>query len=341
MSKYSLECKLKVVKEYLDGKSGGIELIARKYNIPFGTVRNWIDWFNANGIEGLKKKQSNNKYTGEFKLSVTKYRQINNLSYREAAEHLNLPNGAIVASWAKKYEEEGFSGLNKIQGRPRKDMSKKEKNKEIANQSMQRYGYRRIFKILRFKGFVINHKKVLRIMKELNLLCKKFRTKSRKYSSYKGEIGKVANNLINRNFYANKPNKIWLTDVTEFRLSGREEKLYLSPILDIFNGEIISYSISKNPTTGFTNKSLDNALDKFGILNGLVIHSDQGLHYQHTSWSKRLEERGIKQSMSRKGNCLDNSPMENFFGLLKQEMFYGEDFKSYQHLKLEIEEYIR
>ena len=133
MSKYSLECKIKVVKEYLDGKSGGIELIARKYNIPFGTVRNWINWFNANGIDGLRKKQSNNKYTGEFKLSVIKYRQINNLSYREAAENFNLPNGAIVASWAKKYEEEGFSGLNKIQGRPRKDMSKKENNKEIKS----------------------------------------------------------------------------------------------------------------------------------------------------------------------------------------------------------------
>ena len=133
MPKYSLEFKLKVVEEYLDGKSGGIELIARKYNIPFGTVRNWIDWFNTNGIDGLKKKQSNNKYTGEFKLSVIKYRQINNLSYREAAEYFNLPNGAMVTSWAKKYQEEGFSGLNKIQGRPRKDMSKKEKNKEIKS----------------------------------------------------------------------------------------------------------------------------------------------------------------------------------------------------------------
>lgn len=234
-----------------------------------------------------------------------------------------------------------YEWKRKIENFVEKDKEIKDEIKEIANQSMQRYGYRRILKILRSKGFVINHKKVLRIMKELNLLCKKFRTKSRKYSSYKGKIGKIAGNLINRNFYANKPNKIWLTDVTEFRLTGKEEKLYLSPILDIFNGEIISYSISKNPTTDFTNKSLDNALDKFGILNGLVIHSDQGLHYQHTSWSKRLEERGIKQSMSRKGNCLDNSPMENFFGLLKQEMFYGEDFKSYQHLKLEIVEYIR
>lgn len=234
-----------------------------------------------------------------------------------------------------------YEWKKKIENFVDKDLEIKLKIKDIVSKNKLRYGYRRVCNKLKEQGLVVNHKKVLRIMKELNLLCKKFRNKSRKYSSYKGEVGKIAGNLINRNFYANKPNKIWLTDVTEFRLSGREEKLYLSPILDIFNGEIISYSISKNPTTDFTNESLDNALDKFGILNGLVIHSDQGLHYQHKSWCKRLEKRGIKQSMSRKGNCLDNSPMENFFGLLKQEMFYGEDFESYQHLKFEIEEYIR
>ncbi|QZO75996.1 IS3 family transposase [Helcococcus kunzii] len=135
--------------------------------------------------------------------------------------------------------------------------------------------------------------------------------------------------------------KVWLTDVTEFRLDGKEDKLYLSLILDVFSGEIISYLISKKPNIQFTNKALDEALNKFEILEDLVIHSDQGFHYQHNSWVEKLKNRGIKQSMSRKGNCIDNSPMENFFGLLKQEMFYGEKFKSYQHLKIEIEEYIR
>ena len=241
----------------------------------------------------------------------------------------NLPKSSFY-EWKKKIE-------NFVD----KDLEIKLKISDIVSRNKFRYGYRRVCKTLNDQGLVINHKKVLRIMKELDLICKKFRNKSRKYSSYKGEIGKVADNLINRNFSANTPNKVWLTEVTEFRLNGREEKLYLSPILDIFNGEIISYSISKRPTTEFTNNALDNALDKFGILDGLVIHSDQGLHYQHTSWSKRLNDRGIKQSMSRKGNCLDNSPMENFFSLLKQEMFYGEEYKSYQHLKLEIEEYIR
>lgn len=221
-----------------------------------------------------------------------------------------------------------------------KDIEIKSKIKDIVLRCKQRYGYRRICKELRNQGTIVNHKKVLRIMKELNLLCKKFRNKSRKYSSYKGQIGKLADNVLNRNFNATRVNKVWLTDVTEFRLNAREDKLYLSPILDVFNGEIISYSISKKPNIQFTNKALDEALNKFEILEDLVIHSDQGFHYQHNSWVEKLKKRGIKQSMSRKGNCLDNSPMENFFSLLKQEMFYGEKFKSYQHLKIEIEEYI-
>lgn len=178
-------------------------------------------------------------------------------------------------------------------------------------------------------------------MKELDLQCQKFNTRSRKYKSYRGQIGKVADNVLKRKFNAIKPNQIWLTDITEFRLSGYNNRLYLSPILDVFNGEIISYSMSFSPTVALTNNMLDKALE---VLNGaeqLVIHSDQGFHYQHQSWTKRLEEKGITQSMSRKGNCLDNSPMENFFGLLKQEMFYGEKFHSYEHLREEIKKYIK
>ena len=113
--------------------------------------------------------------------------------------------------------------------------------------SKGRYGYRRVTLTLKHKGFNINHKKVLRIMREESLLCTKFKTRSRKYSSYKGQIGKVANNLVNRRFKASKPNELWLTDITEFRIKGQEKKLYLSPILDIYNSEVISYTLS-NPS---------------------------------------------------------------------------------------------
>lgn len=178
-------------------------------------------------------------------------------------------------------------------------------------------------------------------MKELSLLSNKFKTKTRKYSSYKGSIGKVAPNVVKRNFKVNEPNKLWLTDVTEFKINGYNDKIYLSPILDAYNGEIISYSISKNPTIKFTNKSLNDAIKKFDKLDDLTIHSDQGFHYQHSTWVNKLINHNIKQSMSRKGNCLDNSPMENFFGILKQEMYYGEEFKNYDELIRKIKEYIK
>ncbi len=178
-------------------------------------------------------------------------------------------------------------------------------------------------------------------MREESLLCSKFKTRSRKYSSYKGQIGKVADNLVNRQFEANKPNQLRLTDVTEFGIKGQEKKLYLSPILDLYNSEIISYTISNHPTINLTNKMQDKALNKIKEIKELTIHSDQGFHYQHSSWTKKLEKMNIRQSMSRKGNCLDNSPMENFFGILKQEMYYGVEFKSYDELISEIKKYIK
>ena len=211
----------------------------------------------------------------------------------------------------------------------------------IVEESKGRYGYRRVTQVLQNKGLNVNHKRVLRIMREESLLCTKFKTRSRKYSSYKGEVGKVADNVVERQFKADKPNELWLTDVTEFRIKGEDKKLYLSPILDVYNSEIISYTLSYHPTIELTNSMLDKALSKTKDKNKLIIHSDQGFHYQHSSWTNKLEKMNITQSMSRKGNCLDNSPMENFFGILKQEMFYGEDFRSYEHLINEIEKYIK
>ncbi|WP_275886696.1 IS3 family transposase [Anaerococcus marasmi] len=195
-----------------------------------------------------------------------------------------------------------------------------DKDKEIRKEIMRiveaskgRYGYRRVTMVLKNKGFNINHKRVLRIMREEFLLCTKFKTRSRKYSSYNGQIGKVADNVVNREFKADKPNQLWLTDVTEFRINGQENKLYLSPILNLYSSEIISYTLSYHPTIELTNTMLDKALHKLKNKNNLIIHSDQGFHYQHDSWTKKLEKMNIRQIMSRKGNCLDNSPMENFF----------------------------
>jgi putative transposase len=202
------------------------------------------------------------------------------------------------------------------------------------------YGYRRILLELKNRGHKVNHKKVQRIMNKLGLKGDKFKRKSRKYSSYKGTTGKVAKNLINRRFNTNVCHQKLTTDITEFKCSDGV-KLYLNPIMDMFNGEILSYGTSMHPTLELAIKPLEEALEivkdsKFRT----TIHSDQGWHYQHNKWVSTLKENKVFQSMSRKGNCLDNSPMENFFGLMKQEMYYGEALCSFEELKMRIEEYI-
>lgn len=209
---------------------------------------------------------------------------------------------------------------------------------DIFYQNNENYGYRRITLELGNRGYNVNHKKVLRLMSKMNLWAKVRR--KRKYSSYKGTIGKIADNLIARKFHSEKPNQKWYTDVTEFNIKG--EKLYLSPILDGYNQEIISYNISKSPNLNQIYDMLDKAYEKFDDLKGLIFHSDQGWQYQHNSYQKSLNEREIRQSMSRKGNSLDNGLMENFFGILKTEMFYGQEqeFKTVDDLGVAIDKYI-
>ncbi len=168
----------------------------------------------------------------------------------------------------------------------------KDEIKDIVAKSKGRYGYRRVTQSLRNKHIIVNHKKVLRIMKELGILCTKFSNRVRKFNSYKGEFGKISENIIERNFFAEEPNRIWLTDVTEFKISGSEDKVYLSPILDTFNGEIVSYSVSKHPNTKLTNESLRKALESQKDINNLILHSDQGFHYQHSSWVKNSKKTG-------------------------------------------------
>lgn len=211
----------------------------------------------------------------------------------------------------------------------------KEKIKDIYHSSKGRYGYRRITMALKGLGFTINHKTVQRLMKELGVICQ---VRMKKYRSYKGEVGKVAENLLNRDFSASKPNKKWATDITEFSLFG--EKLYLSPILDLFNGEIISYSITTSPHLRQVMEMLDLAFEKHKDLDGLILHSDQGWQYQHKTYQYRLRKQGIQQSMSRKGNCLDNAVMENFFGLLKSELLYLQVFENIEQFRKELIDYI-
>lgn len=202
----------------------------------------------------------------------------------------------------------------------------------------ERYGYRRITLELKNRGYGINHKKVQRLMNKMNLSSQL--RKKRNYSSYKGQVGKIADNFIKREFKAIKPNEKWYTDVTEFKLRG--ERVYLSSIIDGYNQEIVAHYVSKSPDLKQIYQMLEIAFENKPNLDGLILHSDQGWQYQHASYQKLLKERGIKQSMSRKGNSIDNGLMEGFFGLLKSEMFYGfeHQFQSLDELILEIDLYI-
>jgi len=236
--------------------------------------------------------------------------------------------------------------------------SRDEKNDEIMNRIIeiyyhhkQRYGYRRIALELNKQGAVVNHKKVKRLMSVMGLYGV---TPKTKYRSYKGDMnGIVRNQLLDsrtdeenqetyyeRNFHTSSCNEKWVTDVSEFHIAAG--KLYLSPILDLHNREIVSYSISSSPNFSQTIEMLDKAFEQYTDLKGLILHSDQGWQYQMTGYHKILKEKGIIQSMSRKGNCLDNSLMENFFGKMKNEMFYGYEhtFHTLEELKKAMEEYI-
>ena len=220
-----------------------------------------------------------------------------------------------------------------------KDSELKETIQDIYTEHKGRYGYRRIHLELRNRGIQVNHKKVQRLMTELGL---KARIRAqRRYNSYKGEVGKKANNLIKRQFKATQPLEKCYTDVTEFSIPASDQKLYLSPVLDGYNSEIIAYHLSTSPNLQQLKTMLEEAFPK-QTYQGTILHSDQGWQYQHAYYHQFLEKHSMRPSMSRKGNSLDNGMMESFFGTLKTEMFYGfeKEFTSLEVLETAITEYI-
>ena len=227
-----------------------------------------------------------------------------------------------------------------------KQLDKSDKNHDIKaeiqaifTEHKGNYGYRRVTLELRNRGFVVNHKKVQRLMKILGLSARIRR--KRKYSSYQGEVGKKADNLIQRQFEASKPMEKCYTDVTEFAIPASSQKLYLSPVLDGFNSEIIAYNLSTSPNLIQVKDMLEQTFTEEHYEN-TILHSDQGWQYQHDFYHHFLESKGIQPSMSRKGNSPDNGMMESFFGILKSEMFYGyeKSFTSLEQLEQAIVDYI-
>ncbi|MCX4366348.1 MAG: IS3 family transposase [Bacilli bacterium] len=207
--------------------------------------------------------------------------------------------------------------------------------KQIYHSNKGRYGYRRVTLELYNRGYKLNRKTVYKLMKELKI--QSF-VKIRKYRSYKGNFGLVAKNLLNRNFKANKPNEKWVTDITQFALLNR--RFYLSPIIDLYNGEVVSYNLSERPFFKQIEDMLDKAFERIPDNSNLILHSDQGWQYQLERYQNILKNKGIIQSMSRKGNCLDNACAENFFSILKSEFFYAKEFESINQFKQELDDYI-
>lgn len=226
------------------------------------------------------------------------------------------------------YRQKGLS-------RPSRHIALKERIKSIFEAHKGRYGYRRVTAAIRRLGQKISHKTIQRLMVEMGL---KSLVRPKKYRSYKGSAGRVAPNLLKRQFTAERTNQKWVTDVTEFNVAG--EKLYLSPVMDLFNGEIIAFETARRPVFKLVEGMLAKALSRLQDDERPILHSDQGWQYQMPAWRRRLQAHNIEQSMSRKGNCLDNAAIESFFAVLKSEFFHPNRFDSIKSLQDGIADYI-
>ncbi|MGC6174544.1 IS3 family transposase [Lacrimispora sp. 38-1] len=243
---------------------------------------------------------------------------------------------ATYMYWQKRFEREN----------PDKGLEEKILEIRLIHKD---FGYRRMMGELRKQGYFVNKKRIQRIMQKISIQVTSFTRKSRKYSSYKGKVGKTAPNRLRRRFDTKIPHQKITTDTTEFKYydvnaQGKMiiKKLYLDPFMDLYNREILSYGISPIPSATNIMDALNSAIEiTSDCPYRRTFHSDQGWGYQMKAYVHTLQENRILQSMSRKGNCHDNSVMENFFGIMKQEMYYGVVYYSYDELKESIEKYIK
>ena len=222
-------------------------------------------------------------------------------------------------------------------GEPDKHAALKDAIWESFKRNKHRYGYRRVLLDLRNQGWVVNHKLVYKLMCEMGLRAKV--RQRRPYVSYSGTISHIADNTLDRKFTPDKPNAVFVSDVTEFRVAGR--KVYLSPVMDLFDRSIVAHTVATSPSTAFTADSLTKTIKTCAPEPGWIMHTDQGFQYQHSSWRNLIQDNGGVQSMSRKANCYDNAVMENFFGHLKTEMYHGEVFNTVEEFNHAIDEYIQ
>ncbi len=357
--------KVKVVTEALT-KNSNIDVIAKNNNVSRRTVYNAIKQLAPNyGVYNMaKKKEAKStcnkevdklvKEKAQLKKELEKTR-IERDIYKKANELFNNKNSGIqfdfsnqektmiLSSLKEKYK---LSVLLKIINLSKSNYfywiklinTNKYSNlekliKKIFNDNYEAYGYRRI-KIVLYNEYNLNvsEKVIRKIIIKLNLVIRTI--KKKRYSSYKGEITPAAENIINRNFHADNKNQKWLTDITEFNIPAG--KIYLSPIIDCFDGDVVSWSIGTSPNAQLVNSMLKSAINKQENISELIIHSDRGSHYRWPEWLKIVEKNGLIRSMSKKGCSPDNSACEGFFGILKNEMFYKRNWKN-----ITIEQFIK
>ncbi|MGY6088894.1 IS3 family transposase [Avibacterium paragallinarum] len=320
---YSVEFKLKVIQAIKKGQCSA-EAACFRFDIPSsGIISQWLQIFEKQGIDGLllKPKGRPSMKLNSPKMPPTPKTEEERLRYRILELEAENANAKKVAGTQPTKNAEKAVIVNALRSRfplelllrliglarssffyhlkPKSDknVAISQKIEEIYRKNDENYGYRRITLELR-KYLIINHKRVQAIMQRLGL---KGKSKQKKYRSYQGKVGHIADNLLQRDFTATMPNEKWVTDITEFKCA--EGKVYLSPIKDLFNNE-------------------------------------KGWQYQMMGYREILKKHGITQSMSRKGNCLDNGAMESFFGRLKTECYFGKRFETFEQLEKVIHEYI-
>ncbi|WP_101679540.1 IS3 family transposase [Escherichia coli] len=363
---YSPEDKLCVVL-YALGHSESLPRVAARFNIPsHNTVKKWIKGYRKSGNEAFirrrkEKSMTRSDDTHENEANMTPEEMKNELRYLRAEnaylkamqEHLleKKPPGAGEKTKVIRSLRCGHcqSDLLKAAGLARSTLYyqlslQKAKDKyadvkqliaSIFHEQRGCYGYRRIHCELQKRGLKFSGKTVRKLMQQLGL---KSPVRLKKYRSYRGNMGLAAENILQRQFKAEAPCEKWVTDITEFRAGG--QKLYLSPILDLFNGEIVAWETACRPTEELVKRMLNKGLESLAEGEKPLLHSDQGWHYRIKSYQSALADRGLVQSMSRKGNCLDNAVMENFFGHLKEEMYYRRDYRNVEELENAVNEYI-
>ncbi|UWE72731.1 IS3 family transposase [Corynebacterium diphtheriae bv. gravis] len=354
---YSFDTKMEILRRYRTGELKSD--LAKEYGLSSpNLISHWVWQVNKGGSDALQPKPKGRPKGSGQSVPMTEedtLRRENELLKAEVAypkkiaglegTTTRLKVEAIITLKSEHRLDDliAVSGLARStffdhQRRfdlPDKYADLKTQIKKIFHDSNATFGYRRIWRALRNNNTIVNKKVVRRLMREQGLVSK---IRRKKYNSYRGTVSHIADNVLGRRFIQDAPNKVWVSDVTEFRVAGT--KVYLSPVMDLFDRTILAHTLSTSPNTQLTSRSLADAIAMFSPGKGLIVHTDQGFQYQHASWRNLIESVGGVQSMSRKGNCYDNAVMENFFGHLKSEMYHDVYFTSVDELCQAIDEYI-